>query len=278
MQRHRSALSTTSHGHLLRRLAITAGVLVLALASCSSPPPEKQEPPKVNGGLFLSVGGDANGLYLVDTITGKAVRIGEGKTGTTSDSPGLARSAQVDQLLGSSDTQLRSIATNGSGWTDVGGHAALAEGLAYDPFDEVLYSASNGYVQVRSPITGATIEELLSPPNQPDIEGLAFDFDTNTLYGLARGYEVQPEFRHELYAMDVEAAEPVWTTIGSTGGLWERAGLAFDQVDDVLYAVGRQGDLGSLFRIDPATGATTRVGSTGLADAAGGLAWLGSDN
>jgi len=89
---------------------------------------------------------------------------------------------------------------------------------------------------------------------------------------------VQPQFRHELYAMNVEAAEPVWTTVGSTGGLWERAGLAFDQVAGMLYAVGRQGDLGALYRIDPTTGATTRVGATGLADAAGGLAWLGADD
>ena len=60
-------------------------------------------------------------------------------------------------------------------------------------------------------------------------------------------------------------------------GLWESAGLAFDKAERVLYATGRQGDLGALYRIDPDTEATTRVGATGLASAAGGLAWLEAD-
>ncbi len=262
------------------RHAALAAILALALTACGGTPqqPEPPDPPAVDGGLFLSVAGDPVGLYSVDMATGAATRVGQGRTGTAStSSPGLSRGAGLDELFGSDGHNLRRIQLDGSGWTLVGDVEAYTEGLAYDPVSDVLYASSNGYLHVRSPSTGETLETLLNPPNAYDIEGLTFDFVTRTLYGLSRGHPDQPEFNQGLYALNIEAPAPAWTEVGSTGGLWEDAGLAFDVPNRVLYAVGRQGDLGALYRIDPDTGATTRVGATGLASATGGLAWLGTD-
>ena len=66
-----------------------------------------------------------------------------------------------------------------------------------------------------------------------------------------------------------------WQEAGSTGQLWtNNAGLAFDLEQRVLYAIGNSADPGALFKIDPETGATTKVGETGLTVAGGGLAWM----
>ena len=53
--------------------------------------------------------------------------------------------------------------------------------------------------------------------------------------------------------------------------LFDQAGLAYDTELNLLYAVGDQDS--NLYRIDPATGVATVIGSTGLADPGGGLAF-----
>lgn len=49
----------------------------------------------------------------------------------------------------------------------------MSAGLAYDPEADLLYASSNGFLHRRSPASGETLETVLRPPNQPDIEGLA---------------------------------------------------------------------------------------------------------
>lgn len=274
----RTRRSRTDQSRRARRATsfFTASLITLVLVACSTPsenPPPP--PPPATGNLFLVVGdSDLNGLHVVNTTTGVATVVGSGNSGIASDSPGLAPTNNSAQLFGSDDTNLRLVKRDGSGWDTLGAPAPLSEGLAFDLEKGVLYAASNGYLHVRSPSTGETIETWLGPPNQPDIEGLTFDPESRTLYGLARGAAIQPEFYRGLYALDVEAQIPEWTVVGSTGGLWAAAGLAFDLDAAVLYAVGRQDDPGGLFRIDPKTGDTTKVGDTGLTSAAGGLAWV----
>lgn len=256
------------------KTCLTAVCVTLTLAACSGPA-EEEPPPPAKANLYLVVGGsDLEGLHVLNTATGAATPVGNGLSGIASDSPGLAPTSNQIQLFGSDGANLRLVNRDGSGWSTVGGLETLSEGLAYDPEDDVLYSASNGYLQMRSTATGATIETWLRPPNQPDIEGLAFDPETRTLFGLARGFDTHPDAFHELYRIEVDAATTGWTVVGSTGGLWAAAGLAFDLEERVLYAVGRQDDPGGLYRIDPQTAATTKVGDTGLPSAAGGLAWV----
>ena len=262
--------------HFIRPATISMvsfACIVFALVACSTGTIEQLPP--ATGNLYLVVGGsDLKGLHVVNTDTGVATVVGNGLSGIAGTSPGLAPTSGSIQLFGSDGVNLRLVKRDGSGWDTVGGTGAFSEGLAYDAEDDVLYSASNGYLHVRSAATGETLETWLQPPNEPDIEGLAFDPETRTLYGLARGFESQPEFRHELYSLGVDAIITGWSVVGSTGGLWAAAGLAFDLDERVLYAVGRFDDPGGLYRIDPDTAATTKVGNTGLSSAAGGLAWV----
>ena len=260
--------------HLIRPFSVAFACIALTLVACSTGSQEPPPPP-VTGNLYLVVGGSSlKGLHVVNTGTGVATAVGDGLSGIASDSPGLAPTSGSIHIFGSDGMNLRLVKRDGSGWDTVGGTAALSEGLAYDAEDDVLYSASNGYLHVRSAATGETLETWLQPPNHPDIEGLAFDPETRTLFGIARGFESHPESYQELYSLGVDAPITGWSVVGTTGGLWAAAGLAFDLDDRVLYAVGRQDDPGGLYRIDPVTAAITKVGNTGLSSAAGGLAWV----
>lgn len=239
---------------------------------------EREETTDQTDGLFLSVSGDPNGLYLLDPSIGAATRVGEGKT-SGGNSVGLAARGANEPLFGTSEFSLYEIERDGSGATLIGNPAsqAFTEGLAYDPENNFLFASSNGFLHLRSPETGETIETVLSPPNQPDIEGLAYNQDTHTLYGIARGFEQQPEFRRGLYSLntDLPRSEWTWVEVGDTGGLWANAGLAFVPESEMLFAVGRMDDPDGLYSINPETGSATRIGSIGLSLASGGgLAWV----
>lgn len=234
-------------------------------------------------GLFLSVGGDAKGLFFIDQDIAEAYKVGDGHTGVEEDGTGLTHSGAGKPIIGSNGFALHKIALNGSGATVIGDPSgqAFTEGLAFDSQENVLYATSNGFLHIRNPDSGETIETVLSPPDQPDIESLAFNEESRTLYGLARGFESHPDSRRGLFVLDVNKpqGEWAWNEVGDTGGLWENAGLAFDSAGKVLYAVGRMDDLGGLYRIDPETGNASRVGAvridgTDFETAEGGLAWV----
>lgn len=229
-------------------------------------------------GLFLSIGGNTNGLYFIDHVIAEAFKVGDGNTGIEENGTGLTHTGVLNPMIGSNAFALHQIELDGSSFSIIGDPTgqAFTEGLAFDEQQNVLYASSNGFLHIRNPNTGETIETVLSPPNQPDIEGLAFDPHSRTLYGLARGFESHPEQRRELYFMDVNVPTEqwVWQTTGDTGGLWENAGLAYNRENSMLYASGRRDDPGALFQIDPGTGTTTRIGDTGLQSAEGGLTWV----
>lgn len=234
-------------------------------------------------GLFLSVGGDANGLYFIDHDIAVAYKVGDGNTEVVENGTGLTHSGAENPMIGSNGFALHKIALDGSSVSVIGDPTGqpFTEGLAFDDQQNVLYASSNGFLHIRTPETGETIETVLRPPNQPDIEGLAFDPETRTLYGIARGFESHPEHRRGLFTLDVDMpqGEWAWNEVGDTGGLWTNAGLAFDADGRMLYAVGRMNDLGGLYRIDPETGNTVRVGAIrvggiNLETAEGGLTWV----
>lgn len=258
--------------------------LSLALVSCKdSSTDSESEDELVNRteGLFLSLTNNSNGLYLLDIRTGEAKRQGEGHTAVEENGAGLASLGSFSPLIGANGFALHQIARDGSSASLIGNPIgqAYTEGLAYDFSLDVLYASSNGFLHIRLATTGETIETVLVPPNQPDIEGLAFDSDTRTLYGLARGFESHPEDRRGLFILDVNKPQGEWTwnEVGDTGGLWMDAGLAFNASIGMLFAVGRADDPGSLYLINPETANATRIGSTGLPSAAGGLAWISDE-
>lgn len=234
-------------------------------------------------GLFLSLSADANGLYFIDQDIAEAYKVGDGHTGVKENGTGLTHMGAENPMTGSNGFAIHQIALDGSSASVIGDPAgqAFTEGLAYDLQENVLYASSNGFLHIRNPATGETIVTVLSPPDQPDIEGLAFDPETRTLYGIARGAESHPEHRRGLFVLDVNQPQEewAWNEVGDTGGLWTNAGLAFDTDGRVLYAVGRMNDLGGLYRIDPETGNTSRVGAVrvkgaNLETAEGGLTWV----
>ncbi len=84
------------------------------------------------------------------------------------------------------------------------------------------------------------------------VAGLAFDPNTNTLYGTTIGLTPQ--------LITIDPVTGAGTAVGPLGR--DFAGLAFDPTTNTLYGTD---PFSMLFTIDPATGAATAVGSTGAA-------------
>jgi len=207
------------------------------------------------GVLYFSKDNDGNGLYYLDTETGKATHVGI--SGVTSSTVGLAYNEVSDILYGSKWSTLLHIRRNGSEAEDVGG--AGTEGLAFDPNLTTLYGAINGRFFIMNPETGEIIEDLPGPGF--DAEGLAVDPSTGTVYAVGNS--------NDLAAYNPFTRE--WTTIGDTGYNWYLGGLAYDPGQDVLYAcASAQGTY--LYIIDPYTAYATVIGDAGVG-LRGGLAF-----
>lgn len=208
------------------------------------------------GILYFSRDGDRDdsGLYTLDTGTGSAFRIGD--SGVTGATVGLTQGPSSDVLYGSKWAGLLEIQADGNGWEERGGVGN--EGLAYDLENDVLYGAINGRFRTIDPATGNIILGLTSPG--VDIEGLAYA--DGYVYGLARG-------EMGLYRYDVDSGE--WAVVGSTGILWNLAGLAYDSSTHTLYGKGRQSV--NLYAISPDDASTSLIGSTGIPEG-GGLGFI----
>lgn len=248
---------------------MVALALAVLLVSCGGPtggdggPKPPLDP--LQGGLFLNRGGTANGLYLLETGSGKAHRLGDGLT-EYDHAGGLTWGGPSRGLIGSDFFDLYSLPLDGATPVKLNTGQCSAEGLAMDIENDRLYKIVNGILHVVSPDTCELLEELIYPGL--DMEGLELDAENQRLYGIGRGFE-------ELFVIDLTAGAPyAWTAVGSTGTTWVNAGLALDLKVGVLYAVGNEADIGGLYSIDRASGATQRVGDTGLAEAIGGLAWV----
>lgn len=207
--------------------------------------------------LFFSQDGNSNGLYEVDINTGVATLVGA--SGVSGSTAGLAPSADEALLYGSEPFGLNHVQADGSGAVFIGG--ATMEGAAYCSGNDTLYGAINGSFFTVNYTTGAQIASLAAPGF--DVEGIACDTDTNTVYGIGDGTD--------LVAYNIGTDS--WSTVGSIGVNLDSGGLAFDP-SGVLYAIGA-GTAGALIMIDPATAAVTTIGSLGT-NAAGGLAWVGA--
>lgn len=231
-------------------------------SSDRSPSPEPTAPDSnstraAHGILFFSQDSNTNGLYRLDTVTGTAILVGQsGVTGTT---VGLAPSETPNFLYGSMYAGLLVIPIDGSGSTQRG--TTAMEGMAFNISTKILYGIINSDFFTVDPATGAIATDLVNPTF--DVEGLAADPFNNKIYGIGDG--------NNLVVYDV--AGNAWSTVGNTGRNWDQAGLDYDPIDRVLYAVSlNQGD--TLYRINPVTAAVTAVGPTGITGMGGGLAYV----
>jgi hypothetical protein len=215
-------------------------------------------PALADGTLYYSEDSNGDGLYILSTVDGSATHVG--MSGVTSATVGLSPSALDTELYGSSYSDMNEIQTDGSGATFLG--SASAEALAYDASSDTIYAAINGFFATVSTTTGEYDVTLDNTPGL-DWEGLAYG--NGVVYGL-------PGFADS--DTNLWSYDPVldsWKVIGDTGVDWFECGLAYDAMDDVLYAIDGLDSL--LYRIDPGTGATTVVGDTGISNG-GGLAWV----
>lgn len=98
--------------------------------------------------------------------------------------------------------------------------------------------------------------------NPPGADVEGLAFGNGGVYGLAR-------FESDLYFYNPD--QKSWSTIGDTGVEWDLAGLAFDPATNTLYGKGEQDT--NLYSIDPITARATLIGATGLSEG-GGLAFV----
>jgi hypothetical protein len=211
--------------------------------------------------LYFSLDNE-NELYTLDTTTAAATLIGE--TGVDSSTVGLSEAPDPGQLYGSTYTDLSLINADGTGFATAGTNDLEAEGLAYDPVNNLLYKIINDEFDTADQTTGATVADLTDPPE--DLEGLAWRATDGKVYAFGGSDS------DNLYSYT--PGTDTWALVGSTGvAVPDSSGLAWDSVLDVFYGIGEDG---LLYRIDPDTAASTLIGDTGLGDDedGGGLAFL----
>jgi hypothetical protein len=214
----------------------------------------------VKGTLYFSEDNNPDGLYKLAITNGKATHLGI--TGTNGKTVGLAPSASVDLLYGSSWWSLMHINADGSGAVDVGG-TDLAEGLAYDPTTGTLYGSIHGTFFTIDPATGAKLTNL---PASGDTQGLAYA--NGFVYGLVCSGDGGGT-PGDLFKYDIGAAS--WSFINNIGlGNIDSVGLAYNPLLDILYA---KFDGTSLYSINPDTAQPTLIGDTGIYEG-GGLAFV----
>jgi hypothetical protein len=243
--------------HDVRTLLLCMAIVgTLPLAACTG---GADDPVVVEKHLFFSQDNNENGLFEIDLATGAATQVGTGATGTTSNTIGLTETSDPAVLIGSTYSDLATIASDGSGATVVSG-SVEAEGLAMNVRTGVLYGAINRSFFSVNPVTGVSTGALATPP--ADVEGLAADPAADRVYAIAR---------YDTHLFVYAASADTWSTVGDTGISWLNPGLAYDASAGILYAVDATTD--NLYRIDPASGASTLVGPLGT-NGGGGLAFV----
>ena len=260
-------MSTPLHLYVCAALALSTAVAAQVSSNgVSSPAPPAVTPATVGGSsaflgglgpLFFSEDGSGV-LWTLDPNNGAATNVGV--SGVTSSTVGLAP-RDATTLFGSIWADIAIVQADGSNAAVLPGSVGT-EGLAYDAASDTLYGAINGSFFTIDTVTGLMLASLPPPPG--DVEGIAVG--NGGVYGLI-GFAGNDTNLH-FYSFATSA----WNVVGDTGIDWDLVGLAYDPSGNRLYAKGFQSSL--LYRIDPATGATTVVGDTGLAQG-GGLAWLG---
>lgn len=195
---------------------------------------------------------DTGDLYVIDTATGAATYAGT--TGTFSNTVGLA-TGPGGTLYGSTWTELSHI-TPGVGHTIIGGNLS-AEGLAYDPINNVLYWAINGEFGTADPATGNHTSNIGGISE--DYEGLAYG--NGYIYGLA----VNGDFSR------YDIANNSWEFLSNVGFLDFGVGLAYDSLSDTFY-FGSDRD-GNLYSINGGDYSVTLIGDTGFERFGGGLTY-----
>lgn len=232
--------------------------------------------------LYFSADSNSNGLYRLDPFTGTATSLGA--SGVSGSTVGLTESLSSGLLYGSGPFSFIEINADGSGAAAVDDSTATGscdgfscpayEGLATDPSSGTVYGIINGSFGIVDPSNGDMITSLATAEfcddgseATCDIEGIAFG--NGGVYGLVgdNGPATGDSTVDDLFFYN--PGTDSWSVVGPTGIDWDLVGLAYDPDKNLLYAKGSQDT--NLYSINPATGATTLVGDTGISSG-GGLA------
>lgn len=144
---------------------------------------------------------------------------------------------------------------------------AQIQGLAYNSLTGTFYAIDSIRRLFVIDASTQAVTDLGIVSGTTLINGLAFDPNTNTLYGIRQS-------DGQLYR--INPAVPNATAIGSPAG-GTVGGIDFDPDTNTLFGVDDAGGT-KLIRIDTATGAHTLVGSLGIGSAdCNGLAYNGDD-
>ncbi|MCK4624576.1 MAG: PEP-CTERM sorting domain-containing protein [Phycisphaerae bacterium] len=207
--------------------------------------------------------GNSGILYCLDRATGTGQEIGTFDPYVPAMN-GLAHDRINDILYGISPhfDQLFRINPATAQVTPIGQPGDLgasnANGLAYDPIGGVLYGTGNNAntlftIDVDTGI-GSTVGTIGG--GFSNVEGLGFDADTGTLYGLAVG-EGGSEIYYHGRIIVIDPATGGATALGdvmTSERIWR--GLTFDPETNGLIACGGSG----LYWIDPADGSASYIG------------------
>ncbi len=216
-----------------------------------------------DGGVFYSTDRATDQVFQIDPQTGEATLVGN--VGFDTSFSGL--SIDDDGPLFASDlfdpsTFEWSLATLDldTGAADIIGPQFDTDIHAIAHQDGTLYGFSifQG-LGTLDPATGEFTASFDSFTLPVEMRGADLDESTNTLYALGAD--------NVLYTIDVDTGSASF--VGSTGVDFNfRMGLAFNPLDNQLYALGDDSNSGdNLYRIDKDTGAATLIGNTGLVEA-----------
>jgi DNA-binding beta-propeller fold protein YncE len=210
-----------------------------------------------------------NSLYTLDKSTGASTLIGP--TGRFVTGPaGMTFDSSTGRLIVSNLFVEDSFDASGNGFTTPGSAALTAPSdyaaslsipsLAYHAPSDTLYGLSlNPYQwQIIDRTTGASASgpvPLADPPAVVELEAVTFSRDGSTLYGVS-------QFGFHL----VDRTTAHITNVGTHGldlsPFFSGFGLAVDPDDGTLYLTNSVN--GNLYRLNPATGAATLIGATGI--------------
>jgi hypothetical protein len=161
------------------------------------------------------------------------------------------------------------------GWVDLGTGVYTYEynqasnnwhGLAADNGAGLLYSIDTDMTDMLvsyAPGSGARTD--IGHTGGVDGRGMCYDDNHGILYATG-GYG---DGAVDLYSIDKTTGTSTW--IGALPFDSYLTGLAYDEIDNVIWVVDGQAN-GALYRIDPATAASTYIGTAGIPNI-DGLAW-----
>ncbi len=226
------------------------------------PRPDPLEPelsPLPNGRLFGS-DAETDELIAISPESGSSDSLGDTALPSLN---GLAFDVNTGTLYGVDVATNSLVAINEStGQLTILGSTGVnfpnTAGLAYDPVDNVLYATSNGAAANLYTIDPLTGRATPIGPLGFNIPGLAFDPNTETLYGVSGQTD-------SLYTISASTGESV--LVGPLGINTSFCGLAYDAASDELFLSDSSSD--TLFSINRNNGTATAIRELGFSQVNG---------